>query len=276
MKQIVLGRLLCIDDYNKTMNFVGISDQLAKYYLFDGGHWRCRKRTMPIIFAFFKRAGDQGYLIYKTLVALALARFTSQRRHRGDSPSARTRTSPGAPKVLSHKKFCEKIAEGLLIMAYNDLFGKDVPLGTDVIPLLPSLRARKLIDPSPDGMTTGGSSGTAVSVPRHAPLGKRSISDALASTVDDTAPVLGNGHKMIAVEDAYARLGKAPKKKNPYCGYQFCMQAAGNQRVVCGEGSSRTQAGRSKAGFWCPGPGCARAYHPVCYMLRHRLQTERE
>ena len=165
------------------------------------------------------------------------------------------------------------------VRAQEDMFAESLAYKGHRVSDFTSLRARrarKLIDPSPVGMTTPRSCGTAVSVPRHAPLGMRSISDALASSpVDDTAPVVSNKHKLIHVENAYARLGKE-EKTNPYCVYPFCMQEAGNHRSVCGEGSSRTQAGRSKTAFGCPGPGCASAYHPVCYMLRHALQTERE
>jgi len=122
---------------------------------------------------------------------------------------------------------------------------------------------------------SGVSCNDATGVRRRTSLGKRSLSDALASQIDATAPVLGDGHKLIHVEDAYAALGKE-KKTNPYCSYPYCLQGAGNNRSVCGEGSSRTQAGRSKAAFRCPGPGCGRTFHPVCYMLYHRIQTERE
>ena len=56
----------------------------------------------------------------------------------------------------------------------------------------------------------------ATGVRRRTSLGKRSLSDALASQIDATAPVFGDGHKLIHVEDAYAALGKE-KKTNPYC-----------------------------------------------------------
>ena len=69
-------------------------------------------------------------------------------------------------------------------------------------------------------------------------------------------------------------MNKAAPKKNPYCVYPQCPQAAGNARTVCGEGSARTQSGRSMTQLFCP--GCKMAFHTICYMMYHRLQTERE
>ena len=55
---IPIERLALIDDYNHTMDFVDIFDQLGHYYNVDGHTWRDRKWWMPIFKSLFKGACD--------------------------------------------------------------------------------------------------------------------------------------------------------------------------------------------------------------------------
>ena len=135
---IPIERLALIDDYNHTMDFVDIFDQLGHYYNVDGHTWRDRKWWMPIFKSLFKGACDNGYVLYKRVCELAeekrLAELqlaekrAEQRRERaGGSPAGGTRTDQALEKLraakkivpMSHFDFLEKIAEGFVIEAYN-------------------------------------------------------------------------------------------------------------------------------------------------------------
>ena len=65
VRPMPIERLAMIHDYNTTMDFVDIADQLAHYYNLDGHTWRDRKWWLPIFKSIFKASCDQGFVLYK-------------------------------------------------------------------------------------------------------------------------------------------------------------------------------------------------------------------
>ena len=129
--------------YNQGMDWVDVRDQLSNAYNFDGNFWRDKKWWVPIFKEIFKSACDSGYVCYKRVCEIAEdARSNAQARalaaakakaakeagekglvglalvsHVAAALGAVPRTK--ATKAMTHLLFMEKIAEGLVIEAYN-------------------------------------------------------------------------------------------------------------------------------------------------------------
>ena len=61
------------------------------------------------------------------------------------------------------------------------------------------------------------------------------------------------------------------RERSLTCAYMHCPWAEQNKRQKCGEGRSRTQAGKAKCQAFCTHPDCSRGFHPMCYSVVHRL-----
>lgn len=255
-----IPRLFAIDEYNHNMNNVDRNDQLSKNYNLDGVSMRDRKWWHPILKAVLKRAVVQAYLMYRKVCELA---ETARVAPRGDSPSARSRGAAAQKiKPMSHMAFQEKVAGGLIIMAFNELPStrddEQLPLDSDPIKALEHMSLAK-----PSG-TAGVSSGSAASR-RARPLN-------LGEPVESRA--LGEGHMLASYPHDMKKQSAKGDFINPKCSYPHCTLAAENKRTKCGEGQARTQKGRSATGYWCP--KCARAFHPTCCNIFHGWQQPEE
>ena len=143
VKPMPIERLMLIDEYNHTMDFVDIFDQLGHYYNLDGHVWRDRKWWMPIFKSIFKASCDQGYVVYKRVCEIAEAKRKAEldkaeneaearKQRSGDSPAGsagkiKLEKLRAAKKIKSmpHFDFLEKIAEGFVIEAYNSTKSKE-------------------------------------------------------------------------------------------------------------------------------------------------------
>lgn len=281
-KSVSVLRLECINDYNGNMNYVDVSDQLAKYYEIDGGSWRFRKWWHCIFHAFTKRAVDQAYLIYKKKCAEAEAARAASRARRRGSPAGRTRTA-SRKKIapMTHYRFQEEVVTGLVITAYNHLCPSSKPLDLsaswkEVKEILPILKAEAgpavAVPPSsggdcssqpargdPSSRATGGTSGNTDASKKRRPL---------AVSFDDTVvlPTYGNGHDLAQFPK------KTPSQSSPYCVWPHCKKGEDCKVQKCGEGMARVQSGRSRTQYWCP--KCERAFHPECWVRAHGLITD--
>ena len=81
------------------------------------------------------------------------------------------------------------------------------------------------------------------------------------STNAESDVLCGPGHRLEPFE-------LDGRSTYPYCRYEQCPHAKMNKRQKCGEGSERSQAGRSRCKFFCPHPSCG-PYPAECLNKRH-------
>jgi hypothetical protein len=162
-----IPRLLVIDEYNHNMNNVDRNDQLSKNYNLDGVSMRDRKWWHPILKGILKRAVVQAYLLYKKVCELAEAARIAPR---GDSPAARSRGMASQTiKPMPHMEFQEKVAGGLIIMAFNALpsthTDEELPLDSDPVKALEFMSIAKPSGTGRGGLTSSGSAASKRSRP---------------------------------------------------------------------------------------------------------------
>lgn len=290
---VAIKRLQINCDYNMNMNAVDALDQLAKAYEIGGPHWRNAKWTAAIADDLTKRSADAGYMLYdrrceldedERLRALPASTAPDDSPARGVRSRAQTSNSIVS---MSHMDFLEKVAGGLIILAYNEQQGikpeERLPLSADPLAVLEAFaRARTSksttvrLQPSNGGDTTasgagGSSAGTGASgagaSSGQPSLGSRKRAAPLKAASTTEPIVFGPGHCLMPLPADRDGTGLG-KKSNPYCVYEACPHGASNKHQKCGRGQAYVQTGRSRCQFWCP--ACERPYHADCCNRVHR------
>jgi hypothetical protein len=292
VKPMPIERLWLIDEYNHTMDFVDIADQLGHYYNLDGHVWRDRKWWMPIFKSLFKSSCDQGYVLYKRVCEIAEKQRVADEEARAaqaaaqgspsDSPSRGTRTAHHRQKKItpiSHFEFLEKIAEGFVIEAYNStkkraddhmsLYAYD--LGR-IERALAELRGEEPPSSAAQGVAGGAAAASAKATGMK---GGKGVKRRIETEADGTLPMASleseKKHVLIEKDDAVQQGYIVAKDKN-FCKYKFCKWAEKNKPGKCGEkGAGHEQAGRARAPLFCTHPQCKCGYHGTCYSLAHGL-----
>lgn len=285
-----IERLEMIDDYNKTMDFVDIADQLGNYYHLDGHMWRDRKWWMPIFKWLFKLACDQGYVLYKRVcekeeqaraaAEAARAAAQAQAARPNGSPASATRSAATRSRKIepmSHFRFLEMISEGLVIEAYNSTKRNDadkISLDAYDLERLEQALAELRGEAAPSSAARGGT--TAGAPHAHASQGKgKGVKRKLAAEADGTCPAasLESNEPHYLIDKAEAiKQDYIKKKAHNYCMYKFCPHAAANKAQKSGTKakSGQYQAGRARGTCFCPHPKCKKGFHALCAAKYHK------
>jgi len=142
---------------------------------------------------------------------------------------------------MSHFNFLEKIAEGFVIEACEEMRG---------------------LQPPSNAATGGETANTRTTGPaRGGGTTKRKLKLENDGTLPDDALNTEEKHVLLDLQDAIDR-GLPVTKKN-YCMYKFCPHAAANKAQKSGEyiDAGQTQAGRSRSAMYCTHPKCKCGYH---------------